>query len=68
MDIEGVHRAGGSSIPVRYREQGQCVRGATRSRIRYGKENTGRQEQGVAKERSRRSRASDSEEGELPPT
>ena len=41
--------------------------GATSSRARHGKDKAGRQERGVAKERNRRNRASDSEEGELPP-
>ena len=48
--------------------RGNVWGGATSSRARHGKEKAGRQERGVAKERNRRNRARDSEEGELPPT
>jgi hypothetical protein len=55
---------------ARYNTEGRGNRGggATSSRARHGKDKDGRQERGVAKERDRRNRARDSEEGELPPT
>ena len=55
---------------ARYNTEGKGNRegGATSSRARHGKDKAGRQERGEVKERNRRNRARDSEEGELPPT
>ena len=53
---------------ARYNTEGKGNRGegATSSRARHGKDKAGRQERDGAKERNRRNRARDSEEGELP--